>query len=266
MTKYIIIVQLFPFYTYPGRMTMGLIDLKELFSRIRFLGSNLKYNSRKHFYLTTLCLVVILVLIFTAVFIRQRTEIIRKENIVKSFYAGEGSGSGTVLVEETGAADDLQEKVFFTVHICGEVQEPGVYDIESGLRIVDLIDLAGGATDSACLEAVNLAMEAGDGQRIYIPSFEEVEEEGPLYYGDTTQLYINDTGNSGAGSMYGNIVNINTAGQEELEILPGIGPATAKKIIEHRNKYGHFKTKEELMDVSGIGPKKYGDLKDLIKI
>ncbi len=245
---------------------MGLIDLKELFSRIRFLGGNLKYNSRKHFYLATLCLVVILVLIFTTVFIRQRTEIIRKENIVKSFYAGQGSDSGPVPMEETGTVDDPPEKVFFKVHICGEVREPGVYDVESGLRIADLIDLAGGATDSACLEAVNLAMEAGDGQRIYIPSFEEVEDGNPLYYGDTTQIHVNGTGNTGAGSVYGNIVNINTAGPEELEILPGIGPAIAKKIIEHRNKYGHFKTKEELMDVSGIGTKKYGDLIDLIKI
>lgn len=245
---------------------MGLIDIKELFSRIRFLGSNLKYNSRKHFYLATLCLVVILVLIFTAVFIRQRTEIIRKENIVKSFYAGQSSENGPVPGEEAVAADDSPRKVFFKVHICGEVLKPGVYDVESGLRIADLIDLAGGATDSACLEAVNLAMEAGDGQRIYIPSFEEVEQEGPLYYGDTALLHINDTGYTGPGSIYGNIVNINTAGPEELEALPGVGPATAKKIIEHRNKYGYFKSKEELMDVSGIGTKKYGDLKDLIKI
>ena len=245
---------------------MGFIDIKELFSRIRFLGSNLKYNSRKHFYLATLCLVVILVLIFTAVFIRQRTEIIRKENIVKSFYTGQANDNGAALIEGAGAADDIPEKVFFKVHICGEVREPGVYDVESGLRIADLIDLAGGATDSACLEAVNLAMEAGDGQRIYIPSFEEVEEEGPLYYRDTTQLYINDAVNSGQGSMYGNIVNINTAGPQELEALAGIGPATAKKIIEHRNKYGYFKSREELMDVSGIGTKKYRDLKDLIKI
>ncbi len=143
---------------------------------------------------------------------------------------------------------------------------PGVYDVEQGLRIADIIDLAGGATDSACLAAVNLAMEAGDGQRIYIPSFEEVEQGSSLYYRDSYQPYIDNSGSDVSGSSYGNIVNINTAGTSELEKLPGIGPATAKKIIDHRNKYGSFKSKEELLDISGIGPKKYGDIKDYIRL
>lgn len=244
---------------------MGSIDLKELFSRIRFLASNLRYNSRKHFYLTTLCIVSIIVLVFTIVFIRQRAEIIRKENIVKSFYADKSSEGESPLIEETGGLE-LAEKVFYKVHICGEVNEPGVYDVKPGLRLVDLIGLAGGATDLACLEAINLAMEASDGQRLYIPSFEEVEQGGTLYYGDDAMLYTDNTGFTGMGSIYGNIIDINTAGMEELDILPGIGPATAKKIIEHRSKYGNFKSKEELMDVNGIGPTKYRELEELIKI
>jgi len=268
---------------------MNFIDIRELFSRIRFLANNLKYNSRKHFYLTTLCLVVVLVLVFTAVFIKQRTEIIRKENIVRSFYSdeenkedesadnksmeGENRG-GLILPEEesdsagepAGLVDDIADKVFYKVHICGEVYEPGVYDVEQGLRIADLIGLAGGATDSACLAAVNLAMETGDGQRIYIPSFEEVEQGSFLYHGDSSLFYMDNSGNSVAGSAYENIININTAGTSELEKLPGIGPATAKKIIDHRNKYGNFKSKEELLDISGIGPKKYEDIKELIRI
>ncbi len=257
---------------------MNFLNIREILSRVRFYATNLKYNSRKHFYLTTLCLVVILVLIFTAVFIKQRTQIIRNENIVRSFYSreestDEESEEGTVLLEEAASAGepgilvaDVGDKVINKVHICGEVFEPGVYDVEEGLRIVDIISLAGGATDSACLAAVNLAMEAGDGQRIYIPSFEEVEQGSPLYYGDTTLLYVEDTGYSDTGSSYRNIVNINNAGTKELETLPGIGPATAKKIIDHRNKYGNFKSKEELMDIGGIGPKKYGELEELIRI
>jgi competence protein ComEA len=268
---------------------MNFLNIREILSRVRFYATNLKYNSRKHFYLTTLCLVVILVLIFTAVFIKQRTQIIRNENIVRSFYSdGKGpeeestdkesvdeeSKEGPLLLEEETATAgepgilvaDVGDKVFNKVHICGEVFEPGVYDVEEGLRIADIISLAGGATDSACLAAVNLAMEAGDGQRIYIPSFEEVEQGSPLYYGDTTLLYMEDTGYSDTGSSYRNIVNINNAGIRELETLPGIGPATAKKIIDHRNKYGNFKSKEELMDIGGIGPKKYGELEELIRI
>jgi len=242
MNKYIIIFNIF----YPGKIKLyaqgflsffkdrdvvNLIDIREILSRIKFYANNLRYNSRKHFYLTTACLVVIIVLVFTAVFIKQRIEI-----------------------------------AIYRVHICGEVYMPGVYDVEQGLRIADIIDLAGGATDSACLAAVNLAMEAGDGQRIYIPSFEEVEQGSSLYYRDSYQPYIDNSGSDVSGSSYGNIVNINTAGTSELEKLPGIGPATAKKIIDHRNKYGSFKSKEELLDISGIGPKKYGDIKDYIRL
>ena len=266
---------------------MNSIDIRELLSRIRFLANNLKYNSRKHFYLTTLCLVVILVLVFTAVFIKQRTEILRKENIVRSFYTDKGNADkenkgeismgeinkeGSLLDEEASAGepaslvDKSEDKVSYKVHICGEVYEPGVYDVEQGLCIADLIDLAGGATGSACLAAVNLAMEAGDGQRIYIPSFEEVEEGSSLYYGNASLPFMDNTAYGISESTYGNIVNINTAGTRELEELPGIGPATAKKIIDHRNKYGSFKSKEELLNISGIGPKKYGELEGLIRI
>ena len=262
---------------------MKFIVRKRLIPGIRVLANNLKYNSRKHFYLTTLCLVVVLVLVFTAVFIKQRTEIMRKENIVRSFYSDrenadeegvdEKSIGGLLLEEEAvsagepaGLADDAGDKVFYKVHICGEVYEPGVYDVEQGLRIADLIDLAGGATDSACLAAVNLALETGDGQRIYIPSFEEVEQGSSLYYGDSSLLYMDNSGDSVTGSAYENIININTAGTSELEKLPGIGPATAKKIIDHRKKYGSFKSKEGLLDISGIGPKKYEDIKELIRI
>ncbi len=268
---------------------MNFMDTRELLSRIRFLANNLKYNSKKHFYLTTLCLLAILVLIFTAVFIKQRTEIIRKENIVRSFYSDvetkdeESADNGSMKEESKGGLLPLEEeaalageqanlvgdagyKVFYKVHICGEVYEPGVYDVEEGLRIADIIILAGGATDFACLAAINLALEAGDGQRIYIPSFDEVEQGSSLYNGDNSLLYMDNSVYSGAGSALGNIVNINTAGTSELEKLPGIGPATAKKIIDHRNKYGSFKSKEELLDISGIGPKKYGELEELIRI
>ena len=184
---------------------MSFIDIRELLSRIRFIANNLKYNSRKHFYLTTVCLVAVLVLIFTAVFIKQRTEIIRKENIVRSFYSDEKSADeerkgGPPLLEEEAASagepanlvDDIEGKASYKVHICGEVYEPGVYDVEEGLRIADIISLAGGATDSACLAAVNLALEAGDGQRIYIPSFEEVEQGSSLYNGDNSLLYMDN--------------------------------------------------------------------------
>ena len=268
---------------------MNFINIRELFSRIKFLVNNLKYNSRKHFYLTTLCLVALLVVVFAVVFIKQRTEIIRKENIVRSFYSDietkeeestdngsmkEESKGGSLPLEEESAltgesaslVDGVGDKVFYKVHICGEVYEPGVYDVEEGLRIADIIILAGGATDSACLAAVNLALETGDGQRIYIPSFDEVEQGSSLYYGDSSLLYMDNPEYRGAGSALGNIVNINTAGIEELEKLPGIGPATAKKIIDHRNKYGNFESKEELLDISGIGPKKYGELEELIRI
>ncbi len=131
--------------------------------------------------------------------------------------------------------------------------------MEGGSRIIDLIGIGGGQTEDACLEALNLAQEVSDGQRIYIPSEEEVSDGSYLEDPDPGISLLGD-------NEYSKVININNAMSDRLEELPGIGPVTAGNIIEYREKYGPFENKEQLMDVSGIGPKKFEKVRDLIDI
>ncbi len=128
------------------------------------------------------------------------------------------------------------------VHIAGQVQTPGVYQISPQDRLFHLVELAGGATEKADLDAINLASLLEDGQRVYIPEIGEIVEKGD------------------------GRININTASQAELESLPGIGPALAQRIIDYRARYGSFRTVEELTKVSGIGEKTLENLREYISV
>lgn len=125
------------------------------------------------------------------------------------------------------------------VEIGGEVNNPGVYEIENDKRLVDLVQLAGGFTDEANSSLVNLAMSLQDGRKYYIPSIHDVSN----------------------GKINGKI-NINTASLEELMGLKGIGKVKAQAIIDYRNLYGPFLSTEEIMKVRGIGEKTYEAIKD----
>ena len=238
---------------------MKSLNIREIVSRIIFWGQNIKYISKKHYYLTILFLLLAVVTVFTLMLINQRREIERKENIVRSFFVEDDTeiSEGQNNPEEnTGTMED---NAIFKIHLCGEIKKPGVYEIEKGSRIIDLINIAGGQTEDACLDALNLAQEVFDGQKVYVPSKEEVNGGFYLENSDPDGRFSGDSG-------YGSIVNINTASSSQLEELPGIGPVTAENIIEHRKRYGSFGSIEELMNVSGIGPKKFEKVKDLINI
>lgn len=171
------------------------------------------------------------------------------------------SAGDTTITENT-------EVYIIKVYICGQVKSPGVYDIENSSRLVDLVALAGGATDEACLEAINLAQILNDSQMFYIPSMDEVKNGSIPYNGDwnTGSSSGSDLSSDTAGSQsfQNKLININFASLSELVQLPGIGTVTAQNIIDYRNKYGQFKNKEELKNVKGIGEKKYEKIKDLI--
>lgn len=136
-------------------------------------------------------------------------------------------------------------------HICGAVVNPGVYRAEQGARIVDFIELAGGMTPDADGNYVNQAGLVIDGQRIYIPTKEEVDR---LDLQEYFQGYrsLEDTGEAEGSSEKETQVNINKASAEELMELPGIGQAKADTIIEYRKQHGEFKSTEELMKIPGI--------------
>ncbi len=150
-------------------------------------------------------------------------------------------------------------------YICGYVKNPGVYELESDARIEQLLKACGGASEKACLEAVNLAKKLNDGEMVYIPSIEEVAKNGSFF--DYINVFTLDNISGGdSGDSQSKIININTASAGELESLPGIGETIAQDIIEYREKYGLFKSKEELKNVKGIGDIKFEKVKELISI
>lgn len=144
----------------------------------------------------------------------------------------------------------------YKVHVAGEVNKPGVYTLSPQSRVEDAVLLAGGFTQNADKDAINLALPIEDGIQIWIPSKQPTQDDdyGGERFNDTVNLYNRD------------LLNINLASQQELEALPGIGPVTAEAIIAFRQDSGSFSTIEEIQKVEGIGPVKFEEIKDLITV
>lgn len=153
---------------------------------------------------------------------------------------------------------EIEEKEYIVLHITGEVLNPGIIKIEEGARVWDAIDKAGGITEKANLDKINLAYVLSDGQKLYIPSVYD-EEEKEIITEDIGENIIEDF-----TVKTNNKININTATQTELEVLSGIGPSTALKIINYRKENGKFKNIEEIKNVPGIGESKFDAIKDEI--
>lgn len=153
--------------------------------------------------------------------------------------------------QETAEITDDNESIpaVVYIHICGEVLNPGVYQVPAESRVYDVLLLAGGFTDEAAEEAVNLAKPVTDGMQIVIPSVEELQQEKEAL----------DRQRAG-------MVNINTASVEELCALPGVGESRAADIVAYRNQHGAFETIEEIMQVSGIKEGLYEKIQSKIYI
>ena len=147
------------------------------------------------------------------------------------------------------------------IHIIGEVKNEGLIYLPEGSRVADAIQEVGGETKEADLSQVNLAYELQDGQKLYIPNKNEKIEA----------YIINENGNNGVESEEleeggKKKVNINTATQNELDELPGIGPVIAQRIIEYREENGDFQKIEDLQNVKGIGDAKYEEIKESVTV
>ncbi len=146
------------------------------------------------------------------------------------------------------------------IHIAGAVKNPGVYQLKSTDRIVDVVKIAGGATEEANLDLINLAALLKDGQKIIVPykTYSETGEEinKNINYNEET-MYSSSSSTSAK-------ININTANANMLQTLSGIGPVLSERIIEYRNQNGLFEVIDDIKDVSGIGEKKFEGIKDLI--
>lgn len=137
------------------------------------------------------------------------------------------------------------------VHVSGMVASPGVYELRDGSRVKDAIDAAGGAVEGGDLDALNLAALLSDGLKIYVP------KKGEAPSGSSEGSGVEDPSGK---------VNLNSATKSQLEELPGIGPVLAERIIAYRQKKGRFTSVRQLLEVEGIGPKKYESLKDLVSV
>ncbi len=139
-------------------------------------------------------------------------------------------------------------------HAAGAVRRPGLYELAAGDRVADLLTAAGGPLPAADLDRINLAAPVTDGTQVIVPRRGEPVTAVPAP-ADATSASSTEAP-----------VNINLAGPEELETLPGVGPATAAAIIEYRDAAGPFASVEQLIDVSGIGEAKLAALIDLVTV
>ena len=181
----------------------------------------------------------------------------------------EGAGAGDADAAILDTADVVQEQKVLIVHLCGAVNNPGVYELAIDSRIIDGINEAGGFAENASEDALNLAMEVTDGSRIYVPTIDEVEAEtdnAGVYGAD--RYVTQGMGSSGTETavLGDKKVNINTADISELMTLSGIGESRAKSIVAYRQEHGGFKSIEEIKNISGIGDASFEKLKGDITI
>lgn len=156
---------------------------------------------------------------------------------------------------------DKMRNSVLVVHVDGAVVNPGVYEISQvNARIRDAINAAGGLSADAQTQGINFAELIQDAQKIYIPRVgEEPQAQGAGAAQNSSSLGAGTRGSLGTG-----LVNLNTATLEELQTLPGVGAATAQRIVDDRAKNGKFTSIEDLMRISGIGEKKFEKLRDKI--
>ncbi len=138
------------------------------------------------------------------------------------------------------------------VHVAGAVRRAGVYRLREGQRVADALQRAGGAGKRADLDAVNLAAKVTDGQQVLVPA-----------RGATGTAGGADAAAPGAPDVP---LNLNTATLEQLDTLDGVGPATARKILEERTRRGGFRSVDELGGVPGIGPKRLAAIRPRVRV
>jgi len=172
------------------------------------------------------------------------------------FIAAEGKNSVSI--------DNPPKEV--VVHVTGEVKRPDVYRLEKGMRVADAIQLAGGVTEQADLQQLNLAARAIDGEKIYVPAKLTTPPPPQIMPEPQAHVFKDIPKRQATHSNPPGKINLNTATAEQLESLPSIGPVMAKRIIEYRNTHGSFYNIEEIKEIKGIGEKTYEKIKALITV
>lgn len=177
---------------------------------------------------------------------REET-VILGENVNGNVSTGIAESSDSPIVYEAESQETEPIKCF--VHICGEVENPGVYELAEGSRIFEAVEMAGGFTKEASQSSLNLAETIADGMQIVILSKEEA-------------MAVRNTAEEQAAGL----ININKASKEQLMTLPGIGASRADDIIRYREESGGFQCIEDIMKVSGIKDAAFQKIKDSIAV
>lgn len=188
--------------------------------------------------------------------------------------AADSTASGSGAPSGTGAVSTSSTVPALVVQAAGAVAHPGVYRLDPAARVDDLVREAGGLTSAADRDRVNLAAPLADGERVWIPA--RGEERAPeVVAGGTGSGGGGAAAGSGGGSVAGagassatptEPVDLNTATAEQLEALPGVGPATATAILAYREQAGGFRSVDDLLEVRGIGDAKMEQLRPLVRV
>ncbi len=183
-------------------------------------------------------------------------DVSRRETEEVQEYKGTEAGEEPAVSEEAGAS--------CFVHVCGEVENPGVYELAEGQRVFEAIAMAGGFCEGAARDYLNLAEPVWDGMRLEVPNHEQApatEWTAPA----GSQAALGRGFGVQPGASPGK-VNINTAAKEELMTLKGIGEAKAEDIIRYRQQRGGFERIEDIMEISGIKNAAFEKIKDDITV
>lgn len=152
-------------------------------------------------------------------------------------------------------------------HAAGAVAHPGVYTLEPTARVDDLVRAAGGLAPDADAARINLAAPLADGARVYVPRIGE--GDAPPVVGPDGAAPPGGPGPSAPGTDDGAadaLIDLNTASEEELEELPGVGPAIAAAIVAFREENGGFASVDDLLDVRGIGEARLAEIRPLVTV
>lgn len=215
-------------------------------------------QNKKEFIIKIGCICIIVIIsVFLILFYSQK----ENQNKVYDDFFEIDNIENTINLEEKNTSNRAESQIDtdkIKVYITGEVNNPGVKEVEDEARIEDIIILAGGLTEFANISKVNLAYKLEDGQKIYIPNVNEKVEE---YITEENGEGIVENANTSLGK-----ININTADVVKLCELPGVGESLASRIIQYREENGKFKSIEDLKNVSGIGEKKFESLREYIVV
>lgn len=212
-----------------------------------------------------ICIFVLLVIfVFILIFVCNNKKYFFEESFVGNFEYENIVESNERIDEELQDSNLVELKgEEMCIHIVGEVINQGIVILNEGDRIIDAIEQAGGITENADISKINLAFELSDGQKVYVPNKNDIQN---------VEYVTNESGENiilenGKGSVREEKkININTATQTQLELLTGIGPSTAAKIIQYREKNGKFRSIEDIKNISGIGESKFDLIKNSITI